>query len=132
MKYLLDTNICIEIIRQRSLTAVKRCEAHGEEGIGISAITYAELAFGCEKSSSPETNRRALEKFLSPFEVADFPAKAGEDYAHLRARLEKKGQIIGPNDLLIAAHCLHLKATLVTNNEREFRRVQGLRIANWL
>jgi len=132
MKYLLDTNICIEIIRRRSVGAIERCEAHAEEGIGISAITYAELAFGCEKSSNPTRNRRALEKFLSPLQVLDFPAAAGEDYARLRAHLEKQGQIIGPNDLLIAAHCLFLKTTLVTNNEREFRRVQGLRVVNWL
>jgi len=132
MKYLLDTNICIEMIRQRSVNVVKHCEAHAEEGIGISAITYAELAFGCEKSSNPAKNRLALEKFLSPLGVLDFPAAAGPDYARLRAGLEKHGQIIGPNDLLIAAHCLHLKSTLVTNNEREFRRVRGLRVINWM
>ncbi|MEI6278807.1 MAG: PIN domain-containing protein [Verrucomicrobiae bacterium] len=73
-----------------------------------------------------------LEKFLSPLQVVDFPAAAGEDYARLRARLEKQGQLIGPNDLLIAAYCLHLKNTLVTNNEREFRRVPGLLAVNWL
>ncbi len=132
MKYMLDTNICIEIIRRRSATAVQRCEAHGKEGIAISAITYAELAFGCEKSSDPTKNFRALEKFLSPFHVSDFPSAAGKDYGRLRVRLENQGQIIGPNDLLIAAHCLHLKSTLVTNNEREFNRVNGLRVVNWL
>ena len=132
MKYMLDTNICIEIIRQRSVHAVERCEAHAGEGICLSAITYAELVFGCEKSSHPAKNRLALERFLSPIRVVDFPAAAGEDYARLRARLEKQGQLIGPNDLLIAAHGLHLKSTLVTNNEREFRRVPGLRVVNWL
>jgi tRNA(fMet)-specific endonuclease VapC len=132
MKYMLDTNICIEIIRRRSVSAVERCEAHAGDGICLSAISYSELLFGCEKSSHPAKNRHALEKFLSPVQVLDFPAAAGQDYARLRASLEKQGQIIGPNDLLIAAHCLHLKSTLVTNNEREFRRVAGLRVINWL
>jgi tRNA(fMet)-specific endonuclease VapC len=132
MKYLLDTNICIEIIRRRSLKAVERCEAHAGDGLCLSAISYSELLFGCEKASHPAKNRHALEKFLTPIEVLDFPAAAGHDYARLRASLEKQGRIIGPNDLLIAAHCLHLKSTLVTNNEREFRRVAGLRVINWL
>lgn len=132
MKYMLDTNICIEIIRRRSVAAVERCEAHEEDGIGISAITYAALTFGCEKSSNPTKNRRALEKFLSPFQMVDFPTAAGEDYARLRVFLKKKGQSIGPNDVLIAAHCLHLKSTLVTNNEREFQRIPRLRVVNWL
>ena len=132
MKYMLDTNICIEIIRRRSVKAVGRCEAHAGEGLCLSAISYSELLFGCENSSHPTKNRLALEKFLSPIQVLDFPAAAGHDYARLRAGLEKQGRIIGPNDLLIAAHCLHLKSTLVTNNEREFRRVAGLRVINWL
>ena len=132
MKYMLDTNICIEIIRRRSAMAVERCESHAGEGLCLSAISFSELLFGCEKSSHPVKNRHALEKFLTPIPVLDFPEAAGDDYARLRARLEKQGQIIGPNDLLIAAHCLYLKCTLVTNNEREFRRVAGLRVINWL
>ena len=80
----------------------------------------------------PAKNRHALDKFLTPIEVVDFPAAAGHGYAKLMASLEKQVWIIGPNDLLIAAHCLHLKSTLVTNNEREFRRVAGLRVINWL
>ena len=132
MKYLLDTNICIEMIRRPSVAAVERCEAHAEEGIGLSAITYSELAFGCAESSNPAKNRQTLEKFLSPLEVLDFPAAAGQDYARLRLHLEKRGQIIDPSDLLIAAHCLHLNSALVTNNDREFRRVPGLRVVNWL
>lgn len=115
---MLGTNICIEIIGRRSVNAVERCEAHAGDGICLSAISYSELLFGCEKSSHPAN--------------LDFPPAAGHDYARLRAGLEKQGQIIGPNDLLIAAHCLYLKSTLVTNNEREFRRVAGLRVINWL
>jgi tRNA(fMet)-specific endonuclease VapC len=132
MKYLLDTDICIEAIRQRSEQVVKHCEEHAGEGIGISAITYAELEFGCEKSSSPTKNRRALEKFLCGLVVDDFPVAAGLAYAKIRHALERKGSIIGPNDLLIAAHCLQVGATLVTNNVREFRRLPGLRVVNWL
>lgn len=132
MKYMLDTNICIEIIRRRSVSAVERCEAHAGQGLCLSAVSYSELLFGCAKSLHPAKNCHALEKFLAPLEVLDFPAAAGHDYAKLRAGLEKQGWIIGPNDLLIAAHCLHLKCTLVTNNEREFRRVPGLRVTNWL
>ena len=90
------------------------------------------MLFGCEKSSHPAKSRQALEKCLTPIEVVDVPAAAGHGYAKLRAGLEKQGRIIDPNDLLIAARCLHLKSTLVTNNGREFRRVAGLRVIHWL
>ena len=90
------------------------------------------MLFGCEKSSHPAKSRQAPEKCLTPIEVVDFPAAAGHGYAKLMASLEKQGWIIGPNDLLIAARCLHLKSKLVTSNEREFRRVAGLRVINWL
>lgn len=73
-----------------------------------------------------------MEKFLSPLQILDFPVTAGEEYARICSHLEKRGTIIGPNDLLIAAHCLHLCGTLVTNNEREFRRVPKLQFVNWL
>jgi len=99
--------------------------------VGISTITLAELRYGVEKSSRPEQNTLALHQFLLPLEIHDFDALAAEDYGAIRAKLEKGGTPIGPMDTLIAAHAMALNLTLVTNNEREFQRVQGLRIENW-
>ncbi|MBI4558180.1 MAG: type II toxin-antitoxin system VapC family toxin [Candidatus Hydrogenedentes bacterium] len=132
MRYLLDTNICIELIRGRGakvLERLKRCKI-GE--VGISAITLAELEHGVEKSAQPERNRLALSEFCAPLEVRPFDDAAAAAYGKVRAVLERAGKILGPMDLLIAAHALAEGGTLITNNEREFRRVHGLTIENWL
>ena len=99
--------------------------------IGISAITYSELRFGVANSSNPEENSIALAEFIAPLEVVDYTAEVAETYGTIRSFLKKKGRLIGPLDLLIAAHVLRLQSTLVTNNVREFARIPGLRIENW-
>lgn len=130
MRYLLDTNICIYVIRQRPPQVLQAFRKHAPSGLGISSITAAELWFGVEKSRS-ERNRTALKQFLEPLEIAPFDERASKVYGAVRAELENGGTPIGPLDTQIAAHAIALKATLVSNNTREFARVSGLRLANW-
>jgi len=131
VKVLLDTNICIYLIKQRPPSVLHRFASYRVGDIGISAITLAELEFGVSKSNQTKRNREALEQFLSPLEVVPFDREATAAYGRIRANLEKKGRPIGPMDLLIAAHALSLGARLATNNVREFKRVSGLRVENW-
>jgi tRNA(fMet)-specific endonuclease VapC len=130
---LLDTNICIYIINARSHAAVGTLRAHAQttSDIGISSITLAELEYGVAASASVEKNRRGLDRFLTPLDVVPFDDTAARRYGTLRAALKRAGTPIGSNDTFIAAHALALGATLVTNNEREFRRVPELQIENW-
>jgi tRNA(fMet)-specific endonuclease VapC len=100
--------------------------------VGISAITYCELQFGVAKSSRPVENQLALAEFLSPLEVLAYPPAAAVPFGNIRAHLERKGMPIGNYDLLIAAHALHEGLTLVTNNTKEFKRVPGLKVENWI
>lgn len=130
MRFMLDTNICIYAIKQRPASVIAALRRHGPAGIGISSITAAELFFGARKSGS-EKNLKALRQFLEPLEVADFDQGAAEIYGQVRERLEKAGTPIGPLDTEIAAHALALDVTLVSNNLREFSRVDGLKLANW-
>jgi len=132
MKVMLDTNICIYLIKQQPPTVIERFLSHPVGDIGISSITAAELAFGVSKSRHADKNRRALEQFLAPFEVAAFDQAAAWSYGRLRAQLEAKGSPIGSMDLLIASHALSLRVRLVSNNLREFRQVPGLRLDNWV
>jgi tRNA(fMet)-specific endonuclease VapC len=128
---MLDTDSCIYIIRRKSQAIRERFEACAVGDIGISTMTLAELEYGAEKSSQPKRNCEALEQFIEALEIAPFDRQATLQYGQIRAHLEKKGQRIGGMDLLIAAHARSLGVTLVTNNEREFKRVPGLRIENW-
>ncbi len=130
MRYMLDTNICIYAIKHKPDAVVAALRAHADRGIGVSSITVAELYFGVEKSGSAR-NREALRHFLEPLEIADFDATAAEIYGRVRQQLEGAGTPIGPLDTQIAAHALGLEVTLVTNNQREFERVEGLRVENW-
>ena len=130
MKYLLDTDTCIYIINERPKRVLDRFRKHAVGNLGISSITASELAFGVAKSGSAK-NRAALEGFMLPLEVAQYDLGAALAYGNVRADLERRGMTIGPLDMLIAAHALRLGATLVTNNEKEFRRVPGLRCENW-
>ncbi|MBD5801075.1 tRNA(fMet)-specific endonuclease VapC [Azoarcus sp. Aa7] len=130
MRYMLDTNICIYLINQRPAHVRARFEAHSIGDIGMSAITAAELAYGVEKSASAR-NRSALETFLLPLDVAPFDDRAIWHYAKLRTELERRGTPIGALDTQIAAHALTLGCILVTNNTREFARVDGLALENW-
>jgi len=131
MKVMLDTNICIYIIKQKPRSVLERFAAFPVGDLGISVITLAELEYGTSKSSEPDRNREALEQFVSPLEIAVFDRQATIVYGKIRALLEKRGRPIGSMDLLIAAHALSLNVRLVTNNMREFKRVPGLRVENW-
>ena len=131
MKYMLDTDTCIYTIKNNP-SKVKRRVMQKEPGdICISAITYAELVNGAEKSQNRIKNRIALNMFIADFKVIDFDVAAAESYGEIRSKLERRGETIGPNDLLIAAHAKSLGLTLVSNNTREFGRVDGLEIENW-
>ena len=131
MKYLLDTNICIYLIKRRPERVLHELAKQAIGEVGISTITAAELWHGVARSQSFERSRAALEQFLLPLVIADFDSAAAIVYGQVRADLERQGKPIGPFDTLIAAHALSLDATLVTNTEREFRRVPGLIVANW-
>ena len=130
MRYMLDTNICIYVIKQAPATVLDRFRQHEAAGLGVSAVTAAELAFGVAKSGS-RRNRAALDDFLGALEIAPFDDQAAKVYGDVRADLEARGVPIGPLDTQIAAHALSLEITLVSNNLREFERVNGLRCAHW-
>ena len=132
MKYVLDTNTCIYIINKRSARIEKRFADMDIGDVGISSITCAELQFGISNSSNPKQNQEALNEFLGPLEILDFPAAACPVYGEIRAKLRKSGSMIGPLDLLTGAHALFLKAVLVTNNENEFSRISGLKTESWI
>ena len=131
MKYMLDTNICIYAIKHRPKTVIKRFLEHDPTELCISAITYAALMHGVEKSQSKEKNRIALTLFLSPITILEFGSHAAEEYGRVRAELEKKGTPIGPMDLLIAGHARAEGLILVTNNTKEFCRVENLDMEDW-
>ena len=132
MKYLLDTNICIYVIKRKPLQVLQKFSDCSIGEIGVSSITVAELQYGVEKSQRSAQNRRALGQFLIPLVIADFDEGAAEAYGKVRTALEAQGKPSGALDTLIAAHALSLEATLVTNNTREFSRVPDLELANWV
>lgn len=131
MQFMLDTNICIYAIKHRPPEVLAALRRHEADGLGVSSITVAELFFGVAKSGSLR-NRLALQQFLEPLEIADFDRAAAAAYGPLRATLEAAGTPIGALDTQIAAHALALGVTLVSHNTREFARVPGLRLANWV
>lgn len=131
IRFLLDTNICIELIRGRAAAVLSHLRRRKIGTIGISAVTLAELRYGVEKSREPARNLIALAHFCAPLELCAFDHSAAAAYGAIRAGLERGGVPIGPLDTLIAAHAVALKAAIVTTNEREFRRVPGLRVENW-
>lgn len=131
LKYMLDTNIVIYVIKRRPLEALETFNRHTGQ-LCISAITLAELLHGAEKSAKPEHNFKQVEEFVSRLEVLDYSTKAAAHYGDIRANLERKGAPIGVNDLHIAGHARSEGLILVTNNLREFERVEALRLENWL
>ncbi len=131
MKYLLDTNTCIYIINKKPPSTVNRIRSKQPDEIAISTITVAELEYGVYRSKHVDQNRIALLEFLVPFIILDFDQSAAAVYGSVRASLEQKGIPIGPMDLLLASQALSQHLILVTNNEREFRRVEGLQTENW-
>ncbi len=128
---LLDTNICIYIINAKPASVLARFQRYRMGDIGLCSVVAAELAFGVAKSGSAR-NRQALEMFLAPLTVLPFDAAAVWAYGELRADLERRGTPIGSLDTLIAAHALSQQATLVTNNTREFAKVPGLQLDDWV
>lgn len=132
MKKILDTNICIYLINKKDPKIIKKLKNNLQHELYISAITIAELEYGIEKSQFKERNKLALMKFLAPFQILNFDDKHAITYGKIRADLEKKGTIIGSMDLLIAAQALAEKATVVTNNTKEFSRIEKLKIENWI
>jgi tRNA(fMet)-specific endonuclease VapC len=132
MKYLLDTDICIYLIKNRPEKLRPAFNRHKPGDIGISAVTLYELAYGVYRSQFPARNRAALDQFIQPLTVIEFDARDADICGRLRAGLAARGQPIGAYDLQIAAQALARKLRLVTNNRREFARVPGLRIESWL
>lgn len=131
MRYMLDTNICIYVMKNHPETVVRRFKEHAIGDICISTVTYHELMYGVEKSNNPQRNRTALAMFLSPIEILEYDELAAEDSGRIRAELKKRGTPIGPLDTMIAGHARSKGYTLVTNNTREFERVEGLELENW-
>lgn len=132
MMYMLDTNICIYIIKQKPKSVIDKFKKMKNANICISSITYSELLYGAEKSSNIAKNLLALTMFLSNIVILSYDENASIDYGIIRSKLEKQGKIIGPLDMLIAAHAKSLNITLVSNNLKEFERVDGLRLENWV
>ncbi|KAF0219216.1 MAG: PilT domain-containing [Geobacteraceae bacterium] len=131
MKLMLDTNICIYIIKQRPAAVLKHFLEYQIGDIGISSITISELRYGVAKSAHREKNAKALDEFIIPLEVVSFDEEAAHVYGDIRATLEKGGTPIGAMDMLIAAHAVSLGIPLVTNNPREFGRIPALKIIDW-
>ena len=129
---LLDTNICIYIARSQPATVARRFARAAPGSLGISVITWGELCFGAAKSNDPARTHSQLQSFAREIDVLPLPATAARHYGDLRAALQKAGTPIGNNDLWIAAHALAMGVPLVSNNLREFERVVGLKLENWV
>jgi tRNA(fMet)-specific endonuclease VapC len=131
MTYLLDTNTCIRYLNGKSESIRQSLESKRPDDIALCSVVKAELFYGAMKSANPEKNLAKQQQFASPFVSLPFDDKAAETYSQIRAKLEKLGTPIGPNDLLIAAIALANDVTLVTHNTREFGRVEGLKLEDW-
>ena len=132
MKYMLDTNICIYIIKKHPIHVLNHLKKQNISDICLSSITLAELEYGVQKSERKVQNGLALAEFLSPIEIMPFDEVAAIEFGKIRSNLEKKGKLIGEYDLMIAAHAIALDLILVTNNIKEFKRVTDLKIENWI
>ena len=131
MKYMLDTNICIYIIRKKPEQVIRRLQELSLSDVCVSSITLSELEYGVEKSERRDRNKIALANFIAPIDVINYDDHAAARYGKIQYHLEKNGMPIGALDILIAAHALAQGLVLVTNNEREFKRVPGLKLENW-
>lgn len=132
MKYLLDTNICIYIIKQRPPEVLKRFQDINSGDIAISTITLYELLYGAYKSSYPTKNKSAVRKLVLPLEILPFDEKEADICGKIRAEQEKKGEVIGPMDMQIAATALANDLTMVTHNIKEFKRISALKVETWI
>ena len=132
MLYLLDTNICIYLIKKRPSEVLERFRQHSPQDVAISTITLFELQYGIEKSQYRQRSEGALAKFLLPLNLINLDSSSAIEAATIRAQLEKKGMPIGPSDLLIAGLARSRGMALVTNNTKEFEKVVGLHLENWV
>lgn len=132
LRYLLDTNICIYIAKQKPSSVLHKFEELSIGEVGISTITYGELIYGAQKSQHPKKTLHTLEELISIIPSIPISTEVGRCYGEIRSKLEKQGKPIGNNDLWIAAHAIVLELTLVTNNVKEFERIQPLKIENWV
>lgn len=132
MRYMLDTNICIYLIKKKPESVLKNLNLHMDEGIAISVITLAELKHGVESSQYPEKNAIALNQFLSIVDILLFDDDAAAEYGKICATLRRQGTPIGVMDMLIAAHAKAKGLILVSNNVKEFARIEGLELKNWV
>lgn len=131
MKFLLDTDVCVDYLRGRFLSVVEHLQTLEPEDVAVSAIAVAELRYGADKSARPEHDHGRLDQFLEDMQVLDFETRAAAAYGGVRTQLEDQGLTIGPNDMLIASQALASGLVLVTNNVDEFARVEGLSLENW-
>jgi len=132
MKYLIDTNICIYLMNQHPPQVLEKFRKVGVGEIAVSSVTVSELYYGAQKSKKIKQNIKRIEEFIYPFDVLSYDESASKEYGKIRAYLERKGQVIGPLDILIAAHALSMNLILITNNIKEFRRVKSLPVENWV
>lgn len=132
IQYMLDTDICSYIIREKPIKVFERFETLEMNQLCISVITYAELIYGVEHSSSKKINRSIVDDFANHLNIIEWDKSAAEHYGKIRAFLQAGGNIIGAMDMMIAAHAVSQKTTLVTNNEKHFKRVPALNIENWI
>lgn len=130
-RFLLDTDICVQLLRGRAPTLFKKLRGLKVDQVAISSITLAELQYGVAKSTRPGHHEALLFQFCAPLAIMPFDSLAAGVYGRIRAALERDGIPIGPLDTLIAAHAMALDSALITHNEREFRRVKGLAVENW-
>jgi len=131
VRYLLDTNVCVDYLTGRHPAVVERIQASAPEDLRVSSVVVAELRYGADRSERPRANHARVDVLVEEIERVDFDLEAAAAYGRLRVRLERAGRPIGPNDMLIAAHALSLELVLVTDNTDEFRRVKGLKLDNW-
>jgi tRNA(fMet)-specific endonuclease VapC len=132
MKWMLDTNICIAIIKRQPECVIRKLRGKSTGQVGLSSVALGELTYGAEKSARPSQNLEALHEFLLPLEIAPYDEACAFRYGKLRAQLKKMGRPIGALDTLIAAHALALDVVLVTHNSQEFSHARGLRLEDWL
>jgi tRNA(fMet)-specific endonuclease VapC len=132
IRYMLDTDICSYVIRERPLEVYEKFKKVKVNQLCISVVTYAELIYGVEHSSSREINRPIIDDFVRHLDIITWDREAAEHYGKIRAFLRAKGSIIGSMDMMIAAHARSQNMTLITNNDKHFKRVPKLRIENWV
>jgi tRNA(fMet)-specific endonuclease VapC len=131
VKYLLDTNVCVDYLTRRHAGVVDRVQRSDPDELCLSSIVIAELRYGADKSQRRSENHRSIDVLVQEMMCIDFDAKAALEFGRIRSALERRGEPIGPYDFLIAAHALSLGLVLVTDNVREFHKVEGIRVENW-